>query len=295
MIRFLVFSDLHYDHVFDAKKRLDFLISKLNDLSFNFVISLGDLCYPIQVNKPIIDQLHGLQVPIYYCVGNHDCENYDYPNIKDFLRLDELYYSFVIEDKKFIVLNSCFMEHDGKMILYNKGKYDKNIDTYPLIPLPEMEWLKAEMDDDSMKYIIFSHHSLANNFGNRGIYNRNEIRNFLEKKRVLLCMNGHDHGDSLAIINKIPYFTVNSASYIYHGMKQVYAYKKEIHKQYPYLKDIILYKDPLNCIVEIDGEKVKIHGVYSDYQNITPEDVGIIGRRWNGVSIEPKVTSFFAQ
>lgn len=41
IIRFLVFTDLHYDHVFDAEERLDSLIGRINDLSLDFVISLG--------------------------------------------------------------------------------------------------------------------------------------------------------------------------------------------------------------------------------------------------------------
>ena len=290
LIRFLVFSDLHYDHVFDANKRIDTLIDKINGSTLHFAISLGDLCYPIKSNKSIIDRLRGLQVPVYYCVGNHDCENYDYQNIKDFFEFDELHYSFVIDDTKFIVLNSCFMEHDGKTALYNKEKHDKKTDIYPLIPESEIEWLIAETTNDALKYIIFSHHSLANDFKNRGIHNKNVIRDILEKKSTLLCMNGHDHGDNLAVINEIPYFTVNSASYIWHGIKSVYSYEEEIHKQYPFLKDIILYKDPLHCIVEIDDETVKIYGMNSDFQRIRPEDVGINDRWWNGVSIEPKIS-----
>lgn len=72
IIRFLVFTDLHYDHVFDAEERLDSLIGRINDLSLDFVISLGDLCYPISDNRPIIRKLHSFGIPFYYCVGNHD-------------------------------------------------------------------------------------------------------------------------------------------------------------------------------------------------------------------------------
>ncbi len=56
IVRFLVFSDLHYDHIFDAESRLDALISKISDssLHLDFVVSLGDLCCPVKENKPII-------------------------------------------------------------------------------------------------------------------------------------------------------------------------------------------------------------------------------------------------
>ena len=49
------------------------------------------------------------------------------------------------------------------------------------------------------------------------------------------------------------------------------------------------YKSPLYCVVEIEDENIKIYGTESDYQTVTPEDVDIVGRRWNGVSIEPKI------
>lgn len=289
MIRFFVFSDLHYDHVFDADERAETLINKINDSQLGFVISLGDLCYPIDENKHVISRFQNLKIPFYYCVGNHDCENYNLHNIERFFGLGNLFYSFVIEDVKFIVLNSCFMEHDREVMLYQKEKYEKNIDIYPIIPEFEMEWLKQEMLRDDMKYVILSHHSLINDFGNRGVANRKTVRGLLEKKQTILAMNGHDHGDDLRIINQIPYFTVNSASYMWHG-KAKYTYTKELHKKYPYLKDIILYKDPLCCIVEIEDRNVKIYGMKSDYQTIVPEDVGIMNRQWNGISIEPRIS-----
>ena len=46
--------------------------------------------------------------------------------------------------------------------------------------------------------------------------NREAVRALLEKRKVLFCMNGHDHGDGCTIINGIPYITLNSMSYIWH-------------------------------------------------------------------------------
>ena len=56
---------------------------------------------------------------------------------------------------------------------------------------------------DDMKYIIFSHHSFLNDFANRGVYNRADIRELFRGKLELLCMNGHDHGDSFEIRENI--------------------------------------------------------------------------------------------
>lgn len=132
---------------------------------------------------------------------------------------------------------------------------------------------------------------MANDFGSRGVVNREAIRTLLEKRRTVLVMNGHDHGDDLKIINGIPYFTVNSMSYIWHD-REKFAYSKNIHNEYPFIKNMILYKSPLYCVVEMEEENIKIYGTESDYQTITPEDVDIVGRRWNGVSIEPKISGW---
>lgn len=292
MIRFLVFSDLHYDHVFDADERIKVLMKALDDTPCDFVISLGDLCCPIKENLQIAQTLRNLPVPFYLCVGNHDCEYFGQEEIENFWKIHGLHDSFVIGDTKFLVLNSCFMNHDSKEVQYQKGIYDKTKDTYPIVSQQEMEWLKSQMSDSSMKYVVFSHHSLANAFGTRGIANRNAVREILETKNTLLCMNGHDHGDDIKTINGIPYFTVNSISYIWHGIKPMYVYLPEIQKKYPYLKDIILYDHPLYCIVEIEGNEVKIRGMDGGYQKISPEEVGIVNRQWNGVSIEPVISSW---
>lgn len=153
------------------------------------------------------------------------------------------------------------------------------------------------MEDDSEYYVLFSHHSLANEFQKRGVANRQEVRAILENadgqgKRILMCMNGHDHGDAVVNINDIYYYTLNSMSYIWHGLKETYNYSYEIHEKYPGLKDMVLYEDGLYAIVSIshDGQ-LKIEGMRGNYQNITPRDVGICNNMWNGVSIEPIVSS----
>lgn len=105
-------------------------------------------------------------------------------------------------------------------------------------------------------------------------------------------MNGHDHGDDMGTINQIPYFTVNSASYIWHGMKASHVYPEDMYIKFPGLQDLILYKTALYCIVEIEDENVKIHGANSEYMGITPENIGIANRRWNGISIEPKISNW---
>lgn len=292
MTKFLVFSDLHYDHVFDAEKRLQMITKAVEDSGVDFAIALGDICTPVKENEIVREQLLNMKVPFYRVTGNHDIEMCSQQQEASFWGRERQYESFAIGDVKYIILDSNYYRRGERELPYQCNKYNKQTDVYPLISKGQVQWLIEEMTNPEMKYVIFSHHSLVNQFGNRGVDNQAEIREILEQRKTLLAMNGHDHGDNVNVVNGIPYFTVNASSYVWHGLKPVYCYSEEIHKQYPYLSKMILYKTAMWCIVEIDGDKVCITGMENDYQTATPEDVGITGRTWNGVSIEPRIVSW---
>ncbi|WP_415464029.1 hypothetical protein [Clostridium saccharoperbutylacetonicum] len=75
----------------------------------------------------------------------------------------------------------------------------------------------------------------------------------------------------------------------------MFSYSDKIHSQYPYLKDLILYKEALHIIVTIDNEmNVTIQGMKGHYQKHSPKDIGI-GSTWNGVSIEARTPSVYIQ
>jgi hypothetical protein len=205
-----------------------------------------------------------------------------------------------IDNIKFIVLYANFIKSQDEVTPYCSHNHRNSLKDYPYIPQEEIMWLKQELEDDQYYYVIFSHHSLTNDFKKRGISNRVEIRDILEQrnsveKKVLLCMNGHDHGDDLKVVNGIPYYTVNSMSYIWHGVKETFNYSREIHERYPHLKDMILYEEPLHVIVYIDDNMtITIEGVEGHYQNIMPKDIGL-GNTWNAVSIDSKTSTVIIQ
>lgn len=297
-MKFAVFTDLHYDSIHDGDRRMRELIKSVKKENVDFVIELGDLCYPTEENKHIITKVKELGVPCFFNVGNHNSDAYPIDVVLKFLGIENGHYSFVFGNVKFIVINANYIKTPNGSEPYYRRNYDKTTDTYPYVPKEEIEWLKNEIKDDRFYYVIFSHQSLSNNFMKRGISNRQEIRAILEKrnsngKKVLLCMNGHDHGDNVKNINGIYYYTLNSMSYIWHGIKETFNYSKEIHERYPYLKDMILYEEPLHVIVTIDENmNVQIDGMEGHYQNVMPKDIGM-GDIWNGVSIEPNTSSLY--
>lgn len=297
-MKFAVFTDLHYDSIHDGDRRLSEFMDSVKKENLDFLIELGDLCYPTEENKHIIFQLQELGIPCFFNVGNHNSDAYPIDVVLKFFHMENGYYSFVFGNVKFISLDANYIKTQAGIKPYYKRNYDKSRDVYPYIPPNEIEWLKKETLDDQFYYVIFSHQSLSNAFMKRGIANSEEVRAILEdrnskKKKVLFCMNGHDHGDDIKFINGIHYYTLNSMSYIWHGIKETFNYSQEIHKRYPYLKDLILYEEPLHVIVTIDDNmNVQIHGMEGHYQNISPQDIGM-GNIWNGVSIKPRTSSLY--
>lgn len=141
------------------------------------------------------------------------------------------------------MINANYIKTPNGSEPYYRRNYDKTTYAYPYVPKEEIEWLKNEIKDDRFYYVIFSHQSLSNDFMKRGISNREEIRAILEKrnsngKKVLLCMNGHDHGDNVKVINGIYYYTLNSMSYIWHGryMEWYFNWAKYIIIVYRYMR-----------------------------------------------------------
>ncbi|GAB6109528.1 metallophosphoesterase family protein [Fusibacter bizertensis] len=296
-IIFAVFSDLHFDHIHDGYSRLQKFIDGVKTQNLDFVIQLGDFAYPIDENHFLHEKIKEIGVPFYSVLGNHDTDAYSREIVMKFLGMKNNYYSFSIGKVKFIVLDSCFIKTANGCLPYLKRNYDKLSDNYPYIPNEEIKWLINEFKSDSQYFVIFSHHSLENNFQKRGICNRLEIQEIINDinktdKRVLLCMNGHDHGEHVEKIGETYYYSLNSMSYIWVGPQyEHFNYPTETHAKYPYLKDLILYEDGLYALVTIfENGDFEIKGMEGAYDNISPQALGI-GDTWNGRNITPLVSS----
>lgn len=244
-MKFAIFSDLHYDAIPDGDKRIEEIITCAKKAKVDFMIDLGDLCYPLNENKRLLENINSSELPCYFTIGNHNTDSYTIDEVLDFFNMERSYYSFIVENIKFIILDANFINKKTNVIPYCKRNYDKSNDEYPYIPNEEIDWLKKELDDNDKYYIIISHQSLSNDFQKRGISNRKEIRAILEERNLK-------------------------------GRK---------------LKNLILYKEALHVIVNIDNEmNVSINGINGNYQRHSPKDIGLTDT-WNGVSIEAKTLS----
>ncbi|MGH4124317.1 MAG: metallophosphoesterase family protein [Clostridium sp.] len=296
-IKFAVFTDLHYEHIHDGSQRIENFINNAREAEVDFVIELGDFCSPKEENQGLLDMLDSIGKPHYHLMGNHDSDLFTKEKVMEFLQMDKSYYSFKYGKIKFIVLDTCFIKTDNGYEPYYKRNYNMTKNIYPILPDYEFKWLESQLTDDSEYYVIFSHHSFENEFAKRGVYNSNEVRDLINRinltgKKVLLCINGHDHGDSLKEIGQTYYFGLNSMSYIWFGPQfEHFCYSDKIHKQYPFLKDLVLYREGLYSIITItENGGFDIQGMNGHYQNISPKELGIEGL-WNGRPILPIISS----
>lgn len=298
-MRFGVFTDLHYDAIPDADRRVEELIISFTANKVDFAIDLGDFIFPKPENEKVLNRFK--EIPCFFSIGNHNIEFCANKTALSFLGLSSGHYSILRENIKFIFLDANYVKTPNGFT--HEDKAIKPADEYlPYVPPEQIEWLIHELSDNNLFYIICTHQSLSNELriGNhsRGIMNREEIRCLLEKrnvggKKVLFCMNGNDHGDGIKLINGIHYYSLNSASHVWQGFKPVYDYSKEIHDMYLHLKNYIMYEAALHIIVTVDEKmNVKIQGMEGKYHKTTPEDVGM-GDTWNAVSIKPRTSSLY--
>ena len=288
-VKFMVFTDLHYDEMGDGAKRLDELVRAIEKNNPDFCICLGDFCEPIDDNLHLKSNIEGTGVPIYFAVGNHELDHHSIDEVQTFMRLEKTYYSFEVQEYKFIVLNTCYWNKDGVDYPYYRRNYKEQGAVFQVVPQDELEWLEAELQDNK-KYIIFSHHSFINEFANRGVNNRQQVREILKNKNVLLCMNGHDHGDAMKMEDDTVFYTVNSASYMWAGSQ--IASSEELTRKYAYLHGILPYKQVLYAMVEIDETTIRIQGIDGEYLSVTPYDIGLHDYKWNGVLVLPRTSTY---
>lgn len=277
MIRFLVFGDLHMEDCADGMQRLERILNHAKEEQVDFIVSLGDLCFPTVEHIPAMEMIRSCGIPVHHTIGNHDVQDWEVEQSLQFLGKEKPYEAFEAGEYKFIILDTCYWKSEnGEYHFPNKQRIPS---LYPWVPQEQQDWLKEQMSDGK-KYIVFSHMSLVNPFMRRGIANKEEIQRIFEGKDVLLCMNGHDHGSDLKEINGVPYYTVSSASQ--------FCYWSADGSQV----ENLFYRDPLHVIVELDEDEIRIQGMESDFEDLRPEDVGIYDYRWNGVDVHPAAKSY---
>jgi hypothetical protein len=77
--------DKAYDTVPDAEARLKLLIKTFEKEEIDFIISVGNLCHPLEKNSRIINKLKLLPFSCYFCIGNHAKDNHSVKEVRDII------------------------------------------------------------------------------------------------------------------------------------------------------------------------------------------------------------------
>lgn len=290
-IRFIAFADLHYDYIHDGKERLLRFTEEIRSIGADFIVQLGDFCFPTQENQELLDLLNSTGLPLYHIIGNHDTARFSKEDVMHFLGMENSMYSFVRGPFKLIFLDTCFIKNEDSYEPFSKMNYAVTKGLYPVIPDDELLWLDSELNCDSPYIVLLSHHSLDNRCPSRGVCNREAVLDLLGD-RALICISGHDHGDEIRKLGETWYFSLNSMSFTMFSPEfEHYRYSKDTHERYPFIKHMVLYSRPLYSVIEISEKgEITINGMKGGYQTITPEEL-FADNTWKGRRISPSVSS----
>ncbi len=307
-VKFGVFADLHVDIIHDGEKRLEKFLNTCRKENVDFIIHLGDFCYPDENRKCVCapekrpvnienalnvptyadkDKIRSMyknfEKPSYHVIGNHDCDMCSKKQVLDYYGAkNETYYSFDMGGVHFIVLDGNFMRLDGKYVDYENGNYfdesyrPEDDAVLPYISDEELKWLEKDLSLTPYPSILFSHQALAGT--EYSVLNSGDVRKVINSapNKVLISMYGHEHLDRLEKIDDVWYYAVNSMSNVWLDVDLSCKgrYGKEIDEKYPNIQYTAPYKDSLFAIIEIDDKGASVKGIQSEYVGPSPLELG---------------------
>ena len=226
-IRLGVIADLHGGLAVDAEMRLDAFLQAMQGIETDALVQLGDFAFPNQKHQAFADKFNSAHENRVHVIGNHE---FDYNlSRKDCYRawgINSAYYRRDLGNLRLIVLDG---NETGSPTQKGYPSYIGN---------QQKAWLQEELKVADRPVLILSHQPLA---GTGAIQNSREVQKLLTRyhHKILLCINGHTHVDSLLQVDGVTFLHINSASYKWVGGATKMAY----------------YKDPLFTTMTIDPKK----------------------------------------
>lgn len=288
-VSFGVFSDLHLDVMHDGKKRFDAFMEAMSREKVDFIIQLGDFCYPentdycacSEANMPVnlkrslhavidvpkmelLHRFNSFEKPSYHVLGNHEFDFCTKERALDLYGMKNRYYSFLQKGWRFLVLDgNNYRDQTGIIRAYRYGDYFDSNDL-PYIDEEQMEWIERILSEERKPTVIFSHQPVVG--GRRSLKNGNELLNLIDRtnkkeKTVYLCMNGHIHVDELTCRDGVYFYTLNSMSNYWLGEEyECKRYDAEIEQKFPNLRYVLPYEKPLFAVVTLDCREMVVKG-----------------------------------
>lgn len=279
-MKFGIFADSHIDFIHDGLSRVEKFYAKANSEKVDFCIQLGDFCSPceekIEIKRKAVAMVGEQSIKTYHVLGNHDNDHNSKSEVLEFIGQESAYGSFDAGGVHFIYLDANYYREGELEISYSYGNYKGASATadLPILPREELEWLRADLAGAKYPSVIFSHQSLIES--RAGIINAEAFREVIRTAPlgVLMCICGHEHVDRIEEREGVIYYCLNSMSYYWAGSAYTHSpYGAEVDAEFPLVKYVFPYKEPLFAIIEITDGEIIITGSESEIVDIQPSEV----------------------
>ena len=277
-MRFLLFADWHHaPGKFPGRtwEDLRLIQEKAVENGCEFIIHAGDFCHGPTTVPDYVKAYNDFFIPSYHCLGNHDADWCSYEETIALYNMPDGNYYFDCNGYRMIVLNPNYFLVDGAYVHYSNSNYFANGDSRDYMPPEQLAWLEETIASSPYPCITISHESFGRDAD--GVKNQMEVRrifneaNTRKKHSVLMAINGHYHRDNIRILDGICYFDVNSAAFDWVGNKHD-LFPREETDQVFYMRNTVIFNDPLYAIVTVEGSTITIEGTESTmYRGITRE------------------------
>lgn len=187
--KFAVISDTH-DYYDGLEEQIKYLNSRKTE--FDFLIITGDMTNVGLVSEyeETKKRLKKLKIPFLTTSGNHD------------LLIDgEKIYSKVFGKDTY-----SFEYKNTKFILYNNNNWESSS------KVPDINWLEHELFSNSQEYLIVLSHVAPNDQDRFKIEEINTLKELLNRSRVNLYINGHNHNPGESKFGDTNHLTVGASS-----------------------------------------------------------------------------------
>ena len=265
-IRIGCIADLHQDIMHDGPARMKAFGQAMNAVKPDAIMQLGDFAYPNQKNAAVITPFNQGHAHALHVIGNHDTDNgHTKQQCRDIWGIPAPFYTHDIGPLRMVVLD-CNERPEN-----HKAGYPAHINP------KQLAWLQHQLTAHRGPFVLASHQPLA---GPAAIDNAEEVHRILKEHtdRILLCINGHTHLDTVAYAGTIPCVHVNSASYYWVGGDHRHeSYTEDIHKDYPWISYTCPYRDSLFAVITLDPRAgtIEVQGQNSAWVGPSPESLGV--------------------
>lgn len=286
-IKLSVCSDYHLNRIYPDRDGLEEIIERAKKNNVNAMIHCGDFVTDFKNYKDEFYRfLHNdANIPAFGCYGNHELEFTESLDVLNSIyEVENNYYYIDLNGFRFVITDTNYYEKDGIIqhyAGYSVGGPDWSYD-HNMVGEEQLSWLEETLISSPYPCIVISHASFENDDCSRDAKKvRDVFRRVNEKypKRILLCINGHYHTDSIHVVDNIVYFNVNC---VYNGgwrLNEHDFFPQEFIEKYKSASSIrqcAFYEDPLNAIVTVDSDGIiDIEGMKTSYlYGVTAEKIG---------------------